>query len=83
VEDEFQSEWCWPDTIQTKSDLLAGLAWHGKCLELASVSKMQSQDYLEGYLLTLTAGTFDGVADGEFFWHRDTPTHQARRHSLG
>lgn len=78
VEDAFPSKWCWPDHWQKLSGVPAGLAWHRNCLELARVSKMRTQDYLEDYLLTLTAGTFDSSDDGEFNWHRDTPWNQSK-----
>ncbi|KAK0507108.1 hypothetical protein JMJ35_010566 [Cladonia borealis] len=78
VEDEFPSKWCWPDRVQKLSGVPAGLEWHRNCLELARVSKMRTQDHLEDYLITLTAGALDSSDDGEFNWHRDTPLNQSK-----
>ena len=78
VEDEFPSKWCWPDHVQKLSGVPAGLQWYRNCLELARVSKMRTQDYLEDCLITLTAGAFDSSDDGEFNVHRDTPWNQSK-----
>jgi hypothetical protein len=78
VEDAFPSKWCWPENWQKLPGVRAGLVWHRNCLELAKVCKMRTQDYLEDYLLILTAGTFDSSDDGEFNWHRGTPWNQSK-----
>jgi hypothetical protein len=79
VEDSFPSKWRWPTDLSYEPlDIPAGLAWHRKCLDLARVSKMQSQDYLEDYLYTLTAGAFDGIIDERLTVHWDKPVNQSK-----
>jgi hypothetical protein len=78
VEDVFPSKWCWPDDLKKVPEVPAGLAWHHKCLELARVSEKRTQDYLEDYLLTLTAGILDSSPDGNLNWHRQTPWNQSK-----
>jgi hypothetical protein len=39
---------------------------------------MQSQDYLEDYLLTITGGAFDSFIDGELDCDRGTPSNESK-----
>jgi hypothetical protein len=78
VEDAFPSKWCWPENWQKVPGVREGLVWLRNCLKLAKDSKMRTQDYLEDFLLTLTAGIFDSSHDGDFNWHRGTPCNQSK-----
>jgi hypothetical protein len=78
VEDPFPSKWCWPDALEKASEIPAGLAWHYKCLELARISEKRSQDYLEDYLFTITAGIFDSSPGASLDWYRETPWNQSK-----